>query len=177
MAETGLRPDEALNLPWAHVHADKGMIVIQSFGAWKPKTAASARRVYPSDELMQELLRLPRTGDFVFPGKDPSRPIQNIRSPLVTAVKRAGLTRNGKPLRLSVKLFRKVFATTLAEMGKNHSVVGAMMGHAPGSKMTDQYYTFIENGVKQQNRLNLRSLTQTGVPDASATGNFWQQAR
>lgn len=131
MAETGLRPDEALTLPWAHVNANEGKITIRAYGSWKPKTASSARTVYPSDELMEELRRLPRNGDYVFPGKDPSKPIQNVRTALATAVKQAGLTRNGQPMKVTVKLFRKAFATTLARRGANHSVVGALMGHAP----------------------------------------------
>lgn len=163
MAETGLRPDEARNLPWSHVDAENGAILVQPFGNWRPKTASSVRRVYPSEHLMRELMRLPRKGDYVFPGTDPAKPVQNVRTALQTAAKRAGLSRNGKPFVPTVKLFRKAFATTLAERGINQSVVGAMMGHAPGSKMTDQFYTFIRDEAKRANRLSLRDAASAGV--------------
>jgi len=175
MAETGLRPDEARNLPWAHVLGDQGAILIHSYRAWKPKTSTSARRVYPSDELMREMLRLSRTGDYVFPGTDPSKPVQNVRTALGTAAKRAGLTRNGKPYLPTIKLFRKAFATMLAEQGTNQSVVGAMMGHAPGSKMTDQYYTFVRDAAKRANRVSLLNLASRESKDTGASGNFGQR--
>lgn len=163
MAETGLRPGEALNLPWENVHPERGEIRVQSFNGWRTKNPTSVRRVYPSSELMHELMRLPRKGIYVFPGTDPSKPLQNVRTALQTAAKKAGLSRNGKPFVPTIKLFRKAFATTLAERGVNQSVVGALLGHAPGSKMTDRYYTFISDEAKRDNRLKLLDHAVSGI--------------
>lgn len=60
-------------------------------------------------------------------------------------------------------MFRKAFATTLAQLGTNQSVVGAMLGHAPGSKMTEQYYQRIDDRTKHANRLSLRDLLSRKV--------------
>ena len=103
------------------------------------------------------------------------KPVQNVRTALGTAAKRAGLTRNGKPYLPTIKLFRKAFATMLAEQGTNQSVVGAMMGHAPGSKMTDQYYTFVRDAAKRANRVSLLNLASRESKDTGASGNFGQR--
>lgn len=174
MAETGLRPSEAQNLPWDHVDAEAGAIHIKASGEYAPKNGASERSVFPSETLMRDLLRLPRTGDYVFSGTDPQKPIQNVRTSLKTAAKKAGLTRRGKPFVPTVKLFRKAFATALAERGISQSVVGAMMGHAPGSRMTDQFYTFIDDEAKRRNRISLFQLASGGLPQNAHSGNFGQ---
>ena len=158
MAETGMRPDEARNLPWAHVDADEGVILIRPHHAWRPKTPTSVRQVYPSDTLMGELLRLPRTGDFVFAGTDPGKPVQNVRTAIATAAKRAGFRHSP-----AIKLFRKAFATTLAERGINQTIVGDMLGHAPGSKVTAQHYQFIREKAKRANRLSLMDISSQEV--------------
>lgn len=54
-------------------------------------------------------------------------------------------------------------ADSHVHQGGNPSVAGALMGHAPGSKMADQYYTFITDEDKRRSRLSLREVTQVGL--------------
>lgn len=174
MAETGLRPSEAQRVPWAHVDAKRGAILIKPFGEDAPKNQHSERAVYPSADLMRELLRLSRKGDYIFPGTNPAKPIQNVRTTLKTAAKKAGLMRDGKPYVPTVKLFRKAFATSLAEAGVNQSVLASLMGHAPGSRMTEQYYTFIGDDAKRSNRVSLHALAARVASQPEQSGNFGQ---
>lgn len=149
LAETGLRPGEACNLPWKHVEADNGCIRVEGFGEWRPKTDASHRLVWPSRELMSALVALPRRGEYVFPGKDPRKPIRNVRAALATAARRSGLRKDGRTVRLSLKLFRKAFASWHAERGIHPGVLQSMLGHAAGSKVTEQHYVFAGEAAKR----------------------------
>ncbi len=144
LAETGMRPSEALNLPWAHVEEADYRIRIEPYGSWRPKTQVSRRLVPLNAGLMKELLSLPRRGAYVFAGKNPSRPLQNIRASLATAAKACGL--QPPPL----KLFRKAFASWQAEKGLHPRLLQELMGHAPGSKVTDQHYVFASEAAMRR---------------------------
>ncbi len=149
MAETGLRPGEALNLPWDHLEAEKSRIWIGPHRGWAPKTKASHRYVTLREGVLADILALPRTGDYIFAGKDPKKPLQNVRTALNTAAKAVGI----RPPTL--KLFRKAFATWQAENGLHPALLQQLMGHAQGSKVTDQHYIFASEAAKQAATLSL----------------------
>jgi integrase len=152
MAETGLRPGEARNLPWCHVEIERGSILIDQFEGWKPKSRQSVRRVFPSPDLFETIRALPRKGPHVFVGRDPKKPIANIRSSLEVAAERAGLASN---FRVTPKLFRKAFATWQIERNVSLSVVQRQMGHSPGSLVTDQNYIRVSDQAQRDHRLAL----------------------
>ena len=52
------------------------------------------------------------------------------------------MTRNGKQIRITPHILRKAHATWLAMDGVPHQVLQAHLGHARGSRITDQYYVF-----------------------------------
>lgn len=149
MAETGLRPGEALNLPWEHLEAKKSRIWIGPHRGWAPKTKASHRYATLREGVLADILALPRTGDYIFAGKDPKKPLQNVRTALNTAAKAVGIRRP------SLKLFRKAFATWQAENGLHPALLQQLMGHAQGSKVTDQHYIFASEVAKQAATLSL----------------------
>jgi len=152
MAETGLRPGEARNLPWCHVEQEGGAILIDQFEGWKPKSRQSVRRVFPSPDLFDAIWALPRKGSYVFVGRDPRKPIGNIRSSLEAAARRSGLALS---FRVTPKLFRKAFATWQIERNVSLSVVQRQMGHSPGSLVTDQNYIRVSDQVQRDHRLAL----------------------
>jgi integrase len=152
MAETGLRPGEARNLPWCHVEIDRGSILIDQFGIWKPKSRQSIRRVFPSPELLESIRTLPRLGPYVFAGRRHGMPIVNIRASLKSAAESAGFSPGSN---VTPKLFRKAFATWQIERNISLSVVQRQMGHRPGSLVTDQNYIAVSDRVQRENRLIL----------------------
>jgi len=149
LAETGMRPSEALNLPWAHIEEQQQRIRVEAYGTWRPKTQVSRRIVPLNEGMMKELLSLPRRGVYVFAGKDPSKPLQNVRTALATAAKATGLPRP------SLKLFRKAYASWQAEKGLHPRLLQELMGHAPGSKVTDQHYVFASEAAMRKAGITL----------------------
>jgi integrase len=140
LAETGCRRGEALHLTWDAIDENGGFAVIEPRGEWTPKTASSNRRLPLSDGLLSVLLQVPRIGPYVFHGRDPNRPMADFKRSLASAVKAAGLMRNGKPMRITPHVLRKANATWLATRGVHPRVLQSLLGHSPGSRITDQHY-------------------------------------
>jgi len=163
MAETGLRPGEALNLPWAHVDPERGCIEVAPFGRWQPKTGASIRRVPVRAALMGAIQALPRDSDYVSPGRARGRPRQNTRTPPAGAARRAGLARNGVAMRFTPKLFRKACATWLADRGVYPRLLQDLLGHAPGSKVTDVHYVQTSDAAWRSVAITLPVATPPGA--------------
>ncbi len=149
LAETGCRPGEGRNLTWDCVDLEEGLVEIRSREGWTPKTQSSERRIPLTQPLIEMLSRLPREGDFVFPGSSPDRPIGLFRKAWATAVAKARLVRKGKPVHVPVKSLRKAHATRLAERNVNESVLQSLMGHARGSRVTRQYYVHASDEAKR----------------------------
>jgi integrase len=140
LAETGCRRGEALNLTWDAIDEKGGFAIIEPRAGWTPKTASSNRRLPLSNGLLAALREMPRVGVYVFSGRDPSKPMTNFKRSLASAVKAAGLVRNGKPMRITPHVLRKANATWLATRGVHPRMLQSLLGHSPGSRITDQHY-------------------------------------
>ena len=142
IVETGCRKSEARFLIWKHVDLKHGVVRIAPVeGYWTPKNDYSIRDIPIGLKLVESISKLPRRGMFVFPGRrDPKKPIDNCRKSLATAVKNAGVLRNGEPMKIGLHLLRKVYATQLAMRGVDESVLQRLIGHATGSRITRQIY-------------------------------------
>jgi integrase len=151
IAQTGCRSGEAFHLTWENVDFDNCMVAFRPHGDWTPKTRSSVRQVPISRELADELKRLPREGAFVFPGKSPGKPIREIKRAFQTAVEAAGIRRNGKPVRITPHTLRKATATWLAvDHGVPQRVLQSILGHAPGSTVTNRYYVSSSDDAKRR---------------------------
>lgn len=149
LVESGIRAGEAFNLTWDCVNEVEGWIEIKPQGEWTPKTLSSMRRLPIGPELIAELRALPREGLYVFPSRyDPDRPKDNIRRSLKSAVKRAGLMRNGVLMKVTPHVLRKAFATHQANAGTPPRVLQALMGHAAGTRVTDKHYVQVTEEAK-----------------------------
>ncbi len=151
LAETGCRLGEALNLSWDCVDLDRRVIAIRSrAGGWTPKTEASERTIPITAELVAGLRQLPRRGPVVFHGSDPMKPLTSIKRVLATASERAAILREGRKLRVTPQLLRKAFATWQAQAGTAPKTLQRLLGHAPGSRVTDRYYVQEDEAAKQR---------------------------
>lgn len=127
------------------------MVAFRPHGNLTPKTRASIRQVPICRDLADELAALPREGAYVFPGKTPDKPIVEIKRAFQTAVKAAKITRNGKPVRITPHTLRKATATWLAvDHWVPQRVLQPILGHAPGSSVTDRYYVSSSDEAKRQ---------------------------
>ncbi len=57
--------------------------------------------------------------------------------------------RDGKPIPITPHVLRKAHATWLAMDGVPQQVLQARLGHARGSRITDQYYVFATEEAKR----------------------------
>lgn len=151
LAETGCRKGEAFNLEWTDVNVVQGYVDIRpKEGGWTPKTAHSERRIYLSEGLRGSLASLPTKSRYVFPGRDPHKPLNNFRKALAAAVTKAGVNRGGKPLRVTPHVLRKAYATWQAMGMVPEAVLQDLLGHAPGSRVTKQHYVFSQEKAKRE---------------------------
>ncbi len=158
IAETGCRSGEAFNLTWDCVDEVNGVVEFKSKDGWTPKTRSSHRRIYISGELLETIRGLPKAGRYVFPGLSPDKARTRIDKVLERAAKKANLTRNRRPMRITPHTLRKAHATWLAMEGVPQQVLQARLGHARGSRITDQYYVY---ATDEANRAAITELPMT----------------
>ena len=168
LAETGCRRGEALNLTWDAIDAQGGFAIIEPRGEWTPKTASSNRRLPLSSGLLVALLKAPRTGPYVFPGRDPAKPMTNFKRSLASTVKAAGLVRNGKPMRITPHLLRKANATWLALRGVHPRMLQSLLGIRPDR--ASPISTTSNRRTKRCDRR--RSACRSGGPGAAEVAIF-----
>jgi integrase len=164
LADSGLRPGEALGLAWAHVDLDAGVIrVMRAIGrkkkdaagrTWRlddPKTATSRRAVPIGAALVQALLRhrdrqtaerlvagdryrTYEDGGFVFAGELG----EPMREDALLQVFHRTLARLGLP-RVSLYSLRHAHATWLLEGGTPLKTVSERLGHSSIVLTADVY--------------------------------------
>lgn len=139
VAETGLRKSELFSLRWRDVDHKRSVLKIQRSEEFTPKTSHSQRDVFVSAELIDAIRALPKTSELVFPGRG-GAVRSSVAKALKSAVKKAGLTRDSEPMHITLHMLRKAHATWQAERGTIPSVLQARLGHAPGSRVTQQVY-------------------------------------
>lgn len=153
-AETGCRKGELFNLPWEHFNELKGEIYILPHNDWEPKNDASKRPIPLSAEMTAMLRALPKTGYYVFPGRDGDKPINNFRKAMKTALTKSGVTRNGQPIHLTPHMIRKAY-TTWQSKRVELTVLQQLLGHVKGSRVTQSVYI---NPLKEDHRNAVLSL-------------------
>ena len=142
IAETGSRSGEVFNLDWKNVDLENRIAHYRRRADWTPKTRHSERSVAFSEVTRSELLKIKNREGLVFPSpKDPEKTRDNIRKSLKTAVKAANISRDRKPLHVTLHTLRKCYATWGAmEVRMPHRQLQDQLGHAPGSKMNLKHY-------------------------------------
>lgn len=170
MAETGCRSGEAFHLTWDCVDELRGVVQFKPHDGWTPKTKQSVRRVFINPQLLEIVRHLPKSGRYVFAGRVPDSPITSVKKALATAVRRAGLTVHGRPMKITPHVLRKAHATWLAMGGVPQRVLQTRLGHAAGSTITDRYYVQAMEDAERSAAFCLPATPQPENPVAK-TGN------
>ena len=167
LAETGCRFSEATHLRLIDIDFQQGIAWIRHREDWTPKTLGSARELYLSEALCEAIRALERSDgcEFVFEGRAPGKPIDDIRRSFKKAVETAGIRRNGEIVDFRPKDLRANFATWVARSGTRERVLQHMIGHVPGSRVTKTHYERAtrEDHVEAVDRL--RSRYRLGTSD------------
>ncbi|NVJ99419.1 MAG: tyrosine-type recombinase/integrase [Alphaproteobacteria bacterium] len=148
--ETGCRAGEAYNLKWDHLDLSNLEASIRAGESWTPKTKHSARTIPISHQLADDLSRLPKVSAYVFPGRVPKKPLTSIRKGLAAGVRKAGLIHKGQPVHLCVHDLRKINASWRAMSGVPERVLQDLLGHAPGTSVTNKHYVFTNEDAKRK---------------------------
>jgi integrase len=190
LAETGCRKSEAFTLTWEDVDVVNGVLRIRAKDGFTPKTQHSQRQIPITGALLDGLRALDTKSVYVFPGRkrngskreQADTPVTDIDKALAKAVKEAGVMRNGRPMKITPKLFRKANITWQQERGVPVAILQPLVGHAPGSRITLQSYTFATREAQRAAVLNLpvgpthsdaqtsSTVTETGT-DLATSGN------
>lgn len=141
MCETGLRVSEAMRLQWEQVDLPRRVIKITSIDGITPKTAHSHREVNIGEGLARDLETLEQDHAHVFPGfRNPTKPMDNHRKSLKSAIIKFGVQRFGKPMRFTAKFGRKAFTSYQWLRGTPLELIRKIVGHSPNSRVTEANY-------------------------------------
>jgi integrase len=114
---TGCRKSEVLTLKWADVNLEAGVLDL-------PDSKSGRKLVTLNAPARQLLSGLPRTSDYVFPGRRIGKPVIGLGHVWERLRTRAGLE--------GVRLhdLRHSYASTAAGLGASLPVIGALLGHS-----------------------------------------------
>ena len=159
LLETGCRAGEAYNLKWEYFDPKNMEVAIKPNEIWTPKTKHSVRTIPISEGLAEELATLPRISEYVFPGRNPNKPLNHVRKGLAAAVKKAGILNKGKPVKLCVHDLRKINASWRAMSGVPERVLQDLLGHAPGTPVTARHYVFSSEEAKRKAVFSMSTIS------------------
>ncbi|TIM70994.1 MAG: site-specific integrase [Mesorhizobium sp.] len=165
LAETGCRKGEAFSLTWADVDELHNAILIRRKAGWTPKTAHSDRDVFVGATLMKELVAAKHaalkqalddraSASLVFLGRGGGR-MWNFEKALATAIKKAGVTRDGAEMHITPHMLRKAHATWLKQRGVDDVILQPRLGHAPGSRVTAYNYVHLPSEAMKSTIIDL----------------------
>jgi integrase/recombinase XerD len=154
----GLRASEAVGLRIRNI--DSGRMVIRV----EHGKGSRDRYVMLSAQLLgilRSYWRLARPADWLFPGRDPSGPmdVQVLHKACRSARVAAGLDK-----RVTVHMLRHSFATHLLESGTDIRIIQVLLGHSNLSSTAR--YTRVSAGVIQRTKSPLDRLTLEVLPPA-----------
>lgn len=154
-AETGCRKSEIFNLEIDDLDEANAIVrVWDKEGGWRTKNDSSCREIPVSPALMSDLVQVATEArkeamamgwpnqNLIFPGKG-GVIMTSYRKTLATAIKAAGVTRNGAALHVTPHDLRRAHATYLKRRGVDDMLLQARLGHVPGSKVTAQAYVHL----------------------------------
>lgn len=152
----GLRIGEVLRLRARDIDSGRMMIRIEQGKGRKDRYVMLSAKLL---ETLRRYWRECRPGHWLFPGKDPARPLSHssVRSFFRRARKRTGIQKEICPHAL-----RHSFATHLLERGVNLRVIQRLLGHR--SLRTTELYTH----VAQTDIVNTASPLDDLLPDVDS---------
>lgn len=117
---TGCRRHEILDLKWAHVDFERGLLFL-------PDSKTGRKTVMLGAPALEVLSRLPRIGACVIAGADPDTPRTDLKRPW------SAIQRRAKLLGVRIHDLRHSYASVGAGAGLGLPVIGRLLGHTQPS--------------------------------------------
>jgi integrase len=114
---TGARLGEILNLEWRHVDMERGLILL-------PDSKTGRKTIVMSAPVVDLLRDRKRSGEFVIPGIDATRPRSDLKKPWQAIQRHAGLEG------VRIHDLRHTFASIGAGASLGLPIVGKLLGHS-----------------------------------------------
>lgn len=149
---SGTRREEALHARWEHIDLDAALWYL-------PKTKnGKTRHVLLNIEAVELLRNHPRIdgSPWVFPGRDPSKPLNNPRKAFSRILAAANLPH------MKIHGLRHAFASVAVSAGASLYQVQHLLGHA--SPTTTQRYAHLANDVLRQASASVSSIFTKAKP-------------
>ena len=152
----GLRASEAVGLKVADIDSGRMVIRVEQGKGGKDRYVMLSAQLL---SILRTYWRLARSTDWLFPGRDDSKPIdvQVLHSACRSACAAAGLAK-----RVTVHTLRHSFATHLLESGTDIRIIQVLLGHANLSSTAR--YTRVSNGLIRRTESPLDRLKLEVVP-------------
>ncbi len=160
MYAAGLRAAEACALQVGDIDSARGLIHVRKGKGGRPREAMLSKTLLTTLRAYWAAHRPPRP--YLFPGPDPSKPIdpRSVRIVLAGAVTACQITK-----RVTPHVLRHSFATHLLELGTDVRVIQHLLGHA--SITTTMRYTTVRQQVVQATKSPLDVM---GTPSGAVLG-------
>jgi len=154
----GLRASEAVGIKLADVDAGRMVIRVEHGKGGKDRYVMLSVQLLG---ILRTYWRLARPTHWLFPGRDPSKPIdvQVLHAACRSACAAAGLAK-----RVTVHTLRHSFATHLLENGADIRIIQVLLGHSNLSSTAR--YTQVSNGLIRRTESPLDRLRLEVVPPA-----------
>lgn len=159
LAFTGLRREEVAQARRDDLDSERGLLRLT-------RTKSGRSRWVPLNWLAKQTIAdLPEsTSEWLFPGRDPSRPICNLRKPFHRALARAGLPP------MPIHRLRHSFASNAVAAGVSLYSVQCLLGHS-SSKMTERYAHLAGKVLHEASTATARAMTE--VPPEEWEHDFY----
>ena len=119
----GLRASEAVSLKVADIDSSRMLIQVRHGKGAKDRTVMLSPQLL---EILRTYWRLARPREWLFPGRDESKPIdvQVLHAACRSATKAAGLAK-----RVTVHTLRHTYASRALALGESLTMIGRLLGH------------------------------------------------
>jgi integrase len=153
LAFSGLRREEVAQARWEDLDAARGLLRLT-------RTKSGRARWVPLNPFAQKAIAdLPEsTSPWIFPGRDPGRPICNLRKPFHRALARAGLPE------MPIHRLRHSFASNAVAAGVSLFSVQNLLGHKSAA-MTIRYSHLAGQALHEASAATARAMTATRNPE------------
>jgi integrase/recombinase XerD len=145
----GLRLSEVLHLQIRHIDSARMAIRVEQGKGRQDRDTLLPPRLL---EALRAYWTVHRPTAWLFPGKDPSRPLHpsSLQKAYLTAKRRAGLTKPG-----GIHTLRHCFATHLLEAGVDLHTIQRLLGHRSITTTTRYWHLTHASWTTQAARLDL----------------------